>query len=182
MSARAFLISLLRYKAWADEGLIAGLARLEDESPNDEYYTAVSILNHAHIVDRIFVANLQRVRHAYTNTGTAEAPKLDDLSRAIKETDQWYIAYVERLGETELTEAIEFLFTDGTPGRMSREEMLGHVVTHAGYHRGEVGRILTQLTTSSPRDTFTGYLHEVEPARRALPGERHTTLPPEPVR
>ena len=182
MSAQALLISLFRYKAWADEGLITGLAKLDEGSSRDEYYTAVGILNHAHIVDRIFVANLQRVRHAYTKTGTAEVPKLEDLSRAIKETDQWYIEYLERLGETEFTEAIEFLFTDGMPGRMSREEMLGHVITHAGYHRGEVGRILTQLTASSPRDTFTGYLHEVEPARRGLPGEHHTTLPPAPAR
>ncbi|PCE24025.1 damage-inducible protein DinB [Paraburkholderia acidicola] len=182
MSAQGLLISLFRYKAWADEGLIAGLARLEEEAPDDEYYTAVSVLNHAHIVDRIFVANLQRVRHAYTKTETAEVPKLEDLSRAIRETDQWYVAYLERLDETELTEAIEFVFTDGTPGRMSREEMLGHIIAHAGYHRGEVGRILTQLTTSSPRDTFTGYLHEVEPARRGLPGEHRTTLPPVPAR
>ena len=85
----------------------------------------------------------------------------------MKETDRWYIDYVARLNPQELEESIEFTFTDGAPGRMSREEMLAHVATHAGYHRGEVGRILTRLTGSSPPDTFTGYLHQAEPARRA---------------
>ena len=104
--------------------------------------------------------------HEYVTTGTDNVPHLEELIQSIRDTDQWYIAYVESLSETDLTEVIEFSFTDGTPGRMSREEMLGHVIAHSGYHRGEVGRIMTQLTGSTPRDTFTGYLHEVEPARR----------------
>jgi uncharacterized damage-inducible protein DinB len=49
---------------------------------------------------------------------------------------------------------------------MSREEMLTHVVTHGGYHRGEVGRILAQLSVSPPWDTFAVYLHKTEPSRR----------------
>jgi hypothetical protein len=39
-------------------------------------------------------------------------------------------------------------------------------VTHAGYHRGEVGRIMWRLMGSSPPDTFTGFLHQDEPVRR----------------
>ncbi len=70
------------------------------------------------------------------------------------------------MSPAQLEEPLEFRFTDGTPGRMTRAEMPAHVVAHAGYHRGEVGQILTVLTSSSPRDTFTGFLHEAEPARR----------------
>ena len=121
MSAQALLISLFQYKAWADEELIAGLTQLGNGTPHAEYYTAVRILNHAHIVDRIFVANLQRMRHAYATTGTDEVPQPEDLFNAIKKTDQWYIEYVARLGRTQFNEAIEFPFTDGTPGQMSRE-------------------------------------------------------------
>src|SRR5262245_5228629 len=166
MSARTLLTSLFQYKAWADEGLFPGLADLDQAAYPAEYRTAVRILNHAHIVDRIFVANLQRLEHAYTRTGADGAPALDDLFNSVRETDRWYVGYVARLSAEELVEAIPFKFADGAFGRMSREEMLGHVIAHGGYHRGEVGRILTQLTNSSPPDTFTVYLHEVEPARR----------------
>jgi uncharacterized damage-inducible protein DinB len=160
------LKSLFQYKAWADDKLIAALSELGQVSSSPEHQTAVRILNHAHIVDRIFVANLQRTGHTYATTDADELPNLEALFSAIKETDAWYIDYVACLDDAQLMEAIAFTFTDGTPGRMSREEMLAHIIAHGGYHRGEVGRILTQLTASSPRDTFTGYLHEVEPMRR----------------
>jgi len=44
--------------------------------------------------------------------------------------------------------------------------MLTHVVTHAGYHRGEVGQIMKQLSIELPWDTFAVYLHRTEPSRR----------------
>ena len=148
MSTHTLLTSLFRYKAWADNGLMASLAELGADRPLDGVDTALHLLHHAHIVDRIFVANLQRQPHGYRATETPDLPP-----RAA-------------LFEDDAGESIEFLFTDGSPGRMSREEMLGHVLAHGSYHRGEIGRILTQLTGSSPRDTFTGFLHETEPERR----------------
>ncbi|MGO4333570.1 hypothetical protein AB4037_01570 [Labrys sp. KB_33_2] len=49
---------------------------------------------------------------------------------------------------------------------MSREEMLAHVVTHAGYHRGEIGRLLPQIVEAASVDVFAGYLHRSDPDRR----------------
>ena len=166
MTTQTLLNSLLRYKSWADEGPLEGLATLAEKAPQAEYEAAVRVFNHACIVDRIFVANLQRLDHGGTATGTDTAPPLRALAEAVRETDRWYVAYTARLSAQELAESIDFDFTDGAAGRMSREEMLGHVVTHAGYHRGEVGRIMWRLMGSSPPDTFTGFLHRAEPARR----------------
>jgi uncharacterized damage-inducible protein DinB len=69
-----------------------------------------------------------------------------------------------------------FNFTDGDKGYMTREEMLTHVALHGGYHRGEVGRILWQLSITPPWDTFAVYLHQADPARR-LQSERQP-IPP----
>jgi uncharacterized damage-inducible protein DinB len=44
--------------------------------------------------------------------------------------------------------------------------MLGHVITHGSYHRGAVGRIMSQVSVPPPRDTLTVYLHRSEPQRR----------------
>jgi uncharacterized damage-inducible protein DinB len=49
---------------------------------------------------------------------------------------------------------------------MSREEMLLHVVTHGGYHRGNVGEVLKSIAIDPPRDLYTKYLHLSEPDRR----------------
>ena len=51
-------------------------------------------------------------------------------------------------------------------GQMSRAEMLLHLVTHGGYHRGAIGRILVQCGITPPRDTLTTFLHRCEPGRR----------------
>ena len=61
---------------------------------------------------------------------------------------------------------IAFTFTDGGRGAMTREEMLFHVVTHDGYHRGEVGRMLKQIQSPLPWDTFAVFLHQDQPERR----------------
>jgi uncharacterized damage-inducible protein DinB len=80
--------------------------------------------------------------------------------------DRWYLGYLETATPELLSESVPFTFTDGDKGCMSREEMLAHVVTHGGYHRGEVGRIMAQHSVGLPWDTFAVYLHRTEPSRR----------------
>ena len=167
MSSKTLLLSLFRYKSWADDELLALMAGIENDIAEDQLDAILETINHAHVVDRIFASNIQKQKHDYRDTGTSDTPTLAELSAAITETDRWYLRYVEQLEQEELAETIPFTFTSGAPGQMSREEMLAHVITHGGYHRGEVGRIVTQLSKSSSPDTFTGYLHQAEPARRA---------------
>jgi len=163
MTAHSLLTSLLQFKADADKELAEALAALTAKTPTPEYQTAVRVLNHAHIVDRIFATHLQRRGHSYRANWSDDPPPVEQLSSDIQDTDRWYVDYVSRLGPEDLEETIDFVFTDGARGRMSREEMLAHVITHAGYHRGEVGRLMPEINA---RDLFTGYLHRSDPKRR----------------
>jgi len=167
MSSKTLLLSLFRYKCWADDELLALLAEIESELPDQQLGEILETINHAHVVDRIFASNVEKKKHAYRDTGTNNTPTLAELSKAIVKTDRWYLRYVEEVEPGALAETIRFAFTDGASGQMSREEMLAHVITHGGYHRGEVGRIVTQLSKPTSPDTFTGYLHRAEPARRS---------------
>ena len=106
------------------------------------------MLSHNHIVDRISAANLAPAEHGYTSPNTSHAPSLEELSAAIKTSDQWYIDYVLRLDEAQLAERIDFTFTDGLPDRMSREEMLMRVTAHGEYHRGQIS--LTRAARTAP--------------------------------
>jgi len=166
MSTSKLLASLFSYKAWANDELYAALAGLDEAKFPDQAHTAIRILNHIYTVDRIFVANLQGLKHDFAATNTSETPALADLRDAVRLTDRWYQDYISTLEPDALDESIEFIFTDGKPARMARAEMLMHVVTHGGYHRGAVGRIMAQLSVSPPRDTFTVFLHSTEPVRR----------------
>jgi uncharacterized damage-inducible protein DinB len=166
MSSASLLISLFQYKAWANQELFTELRRLDPATQQAELHAALRVLNHIYVVDRIFVANLQGQAHGYSATNTAETPTLDQLQQAVQATDVWYLDYVAGLSAEQLSERIVFSFTDGDAGRMSREEMLAHIVTHGGYHRGAVGRIMAQLEIAPPRDIYTKFLHQAEPKRR----------------
>lgn len=166
MSTASLLTSLLQYNAWANQELFAEVQRLDPRTQQAELHAAIRILNHIYVVERIFVANLQGISHSYSATNTAETPTLAALYQAVQETDRWYLDYTAGLSAEQLAERLHFSFVDGDQGCMSREEMLAHIVTHGGYHRGAVGRIMAQLALAPPRDIYTKFLHQTEPQRR----------------
>ena len=160
------LRSLLGYKAWANEELFAALAEVDAEKYPAEANTAIRILNHVYVVDCIFKAHLAGSAHGYAATNTKETPTLHALAAAVKEVDAWFLAYVNNLSSSSLQEQVQFVFTDGDAGLMSREEMLLHVVTHGGYHRGAAGQVMRTASVAPPRDLYTRFLHTAEPWRR----------------
>jgi uncharacterized damage-inducible protein DinB len=166
MTAQTLLNSLFQYKASVDEELLDALTRVSNNAPAENFHAALRVLNHAHIVDRIFAFNLQKRPHSYVASWNSRPPLLNDLASAMRETDRWYLDYVSRITTEELEEVVGFTFTDGGAGRMLREEMLAHVITHSGYHRGEAARLLPEIENTAMRDVFAGYLHRTEPQRR----------------
>jgi uncharacterized damage-inducible protein DinB len=155
---------LFRHKAWADDQLLNALAELGDGSAVTQL--AIKALSHSHVVDRILAAHLRGTDHGYSSANLAEMPALAELAEDIRNSDREYVDYVGGLGADELAEQIDFTFTDGAPGRMSREEMLMHVITHGVGHRGQVSAVMLLNSASPPADGFTTYLHKVEPRAR----------------
>ncbi len=160
------LISLFGFKSWADSELFALLATLPAEHA-EPLHACIRTLNHIHVVDRIFRAHLDAEPRPFDATNTKATPSLEQLRRDVEATDAWYREYVSTLPAAALREVLDFTFTDGDRGRMSREEILLHVLTHGGYHRGNVGQVLKSISVAPPRDLYTRYLHQSEPARRA---------------
>lgn len=155
---------LFRYKAWANDELLNALAGLGAESPVTAL--AIKALSHSYIVDRIFAAHLRGRAHAYTSPNSSELPTLAALSADMRKSDQEYVDYVSTLDRDQLAESIDFAFTDGAPGRMSREEMLMHVITHGVGHRGQVSALMLLNSLPAAKDGFTTFLHEAEASAR----------------
>jgi uncharacterized damage-inducible protein DinB len=159
------LKSLFAYEAWANSELFALLATLSP-SHAEHLHTCLRTLNHIYVVDRIFRAHLSGEPHPFDATNTKNTPLLSQLCGDAAATDAWYVEYVGRLTEATASEVVAFRFTDGDAGRMSREEILLHVITHGAYHRGNVGQVLKAISVAPPRDLYTKFLHASEPARR----------------
>lgn len=160
------LKSLFAYKAWANSELFDCLQSLTPGS-TEPLRTCLRTLNHIYVVDRIFRAHLENEPMSFAATNTSETPTLEALRRDVLATDSWYVDYIASLSELGQFEVLDFTFTDGDAGRMSREEMLLHVATHGGYHRGNVGQVLKSISIAPPRDLYTKYLHMSEPQRRS---------------
>lgn len=157
-------LRLFEYKAWANDELLAALATLDAES--NAVGLAIKALSHSYVVDRIFAAHLRRKPHAYVSANLSELPTLDDLSADIRKSDREYVDYVSTLEDGPLAERIDFAFTDGAAGRMSREEMLLHVITHGIGHRGQISAVMLLHALPPAKDGFATYLHEAEASSR----------------
>lgn len=160
------LQSLFAQKSWANNELFGVMATLAADPHPAEVHAAIRMLNHIHVVDRIFRAHLLGEPHGYAATNTDATPGLGELEFQVAETDAWFEAYASGLSADALQQRIEFHFTDGDAGTMTREEMLLHVITHGAYHRGNVGQMLKAISVVPPRDLFTKFLHLREPERR----------------
>jgi uncharacterized damage-inducible protein DinB len=158
--------SLFRFKSWADAELLEALGAIDAASHQAEHKAAVRTVNHLHVVDQIFRGHLQGAPHGFAATNTPHTPTLAELTQSVCTVDDWYVHYVDGLDDARLTEEVRFTFTDGDAGRMTRQEILMHVLTHGGYHRGAVGQVLRSVGISPPRELYTRFLHATEPQRR----------------
>lgn len=160
------LETLFAQKSWANHELFNALAAIPGDAHKEAITTAIRTLNHIYVVDEIFRAHLCGRQSQFTATNTPETPDLGQLHFSVAETDAWYLQYVKQLPTSEIDQVIQFRFTDGDTGEMTREEMLLHVLTHGAYHRGNVGQILKSISVAPPRDLLTKFLHMTEPERR----------------
>ena len=168
MSASTLLISLYEHKAWSNRELFAEIAKVDEAAHPDSRHLAIRILNHIHTVDQIFAGHLCGEPHGFTATNTETTPTLPELCASVERVDGWYLDHVRGLRPDQFEEILSFRFTDGDAGRMSREEILAHVVGHGSYHRGAVGMLMRQADVAPPRDLLTRYLHLHEPERREV--------------
>jgi uncharacterized damage-inducible protein DinB len=172
MSAEELLFRMFRYQAWANEEMLEAVKGLDAEHHAKERHAALRLMNHCLVVNKIFAAHLVGDSHGFPADNTPDTPGLEALRSDMAAVDRWYLDYVKAATPAQLSQSIPFAFTDGDNGYMTREEMLTHVVTHGGYHRGEVGRVLKQVAESSgpgiklPWDTYAVHLHRTEPERR----------------
>jgi uncharacterized damage-inducible protein DinB len=149
---------LVRCKQWADRGLYEVVTANIDRLDAEEASIVVRILDHIHVVDRIFQHHLQGVPHAFSAPRSEVMPDLATLAEAAREVDAWYVAHVDSRAPADFDEPLEFAFTSGAPARMTRGEILLHVCQHGAYHRGNAGILFQKKGIAPNRDAITDYL------------------------
>ena len=155
---------LTRYNAWSNRLMYDAVAALPAGEAVKErkslFKNMVHTLNHNYVIDRIFQAHLEGRPHGYGARNTPEHPPLDELWRAQQEVDAWYVAWSERVTPAELDAAVNFTFAGGGEGRMTRLQILLHLVNHTTYHRGFVADLFYQVPARPPTTDLPVYLRE----------------------
>ncbi|MFZ6654820.1 DinB family protein [Undibacterium sp. TJN19] len=163
----SILVSLFKYKAWANTELLTALEQFDAQRYPDKFLSMLHTLDHANVVDRIFQHHLMGTTGpAFMATHSDPVPGLSQLRETVSSTDTWYLQFISGISAERLQHRVYFNFIDGDKGTMSCEEMLMHVITHAGYHRGSIGQMIEDTGIGSPPDSLTKYLHRHEPERR----------------
>lgn len=160
--------TLMHYRRWATNGLNAVLAENLERMPADEQVLVRRLLDHIQTVDEIFSHNLEARPHGHRASRSAELPSFDALVSKARATADWYADYADALVPEEVDEVIAFSFANGEPASMTRGEMLLHVATHAGGHRGQVALLLQKNGIQPFPDRITDFLK----AEDAHPGRQ----------
>ncbi|MBT1065093.1 DinB family protein [Bowmanella sp. Y26] len=160
------LASAFSYKKWANSELLIFGERQLSQLPEADAIFFIRILNHTTVVDSLFISRILGEPEQYQADNTVETPTLAELRERMDKHDSWLVAYTESASQQELQREIAFQFVDGSRGRLSVEEILLHLLTHGSNHRGMASRVLASNGLDRPSDTFTRYLHQVEPGRR----------------
>ena len=154
------LTALFEYKAWANRGLYDALlaATPVAEEHAMTFATVTITLDHVSVVDQLFKTRIAGEPEPFEGIISPQLPSLAELRDTAAKTDAWYVDYVRDASQADLDEVLTFTFTDGDPGRMSRAEMLGHVLTHGNSHRGAIGPKLGEMKIKGTADMLTSYL------------------------
>lgn len=155
------LSQLMEYKLWLDMGLYQTLDSPSYAARPDALKQGLYWLNHIHTVDQIFKCHLIGVPHGFTSTVSDTFPSLPELRKSAETLDQWLIDYANQLDSTAAAQRIDFIFTDGDQGCMSRAEMLLHLATHGLCHIISTNQLLAQDGLPVPPVLLTSRLSKL---------------------
>jgi uncharacterized damage-inducible protein DinB len=149
---------LVGYKQWADRGLYDVVGRNLDRLDAQDAAIMLRILDHIHVVDRIFQHHLRGLPHTFRAPRSEAMPDFQVLASRMREIDDWYASYVRNLPESDFDQPVDFVFTNGTPARLRRGEIILHVCLHGTYHRGNAGIVLQKNGIAPNDDRVTDFL------------------------
>lgn len=162
---------LARYNAWADREIFDAVAALppgEAEKQRQTLFKSmIGTLNHNYVVDLIWRAHLEGKAHGFTGRNVVVHADLAALREAQESFDAWLIDWADAQSDASLAEIVDFTFISGKKGRVSRGDMLLHIVNHTTYHRGWVAEMFFEVPAHCPAADLPDFLIEAPEWQRA---------------
>ena len=130
------------------------------------FHTLIGTLNHIYLVDLRWQAHLEGRDHDFESLSLVLHEELPVLQRAQQSINHWYVDWSDRQSVQTLDEMVRLRFVGGEHGKMSRGDILLHVVNHATCHRGWIAEMFFEVPARNPKTDLSVYL-----AGLALPAQ-----------
>ena len=155
MKDKGYLQSLLAYNAWANGELYKVVRNMPPDEVAKERPTPLKSilvsLNHLLVVDKIWLAHMNKEKHGIDQLRTVLHENLDELWQARQAMDQTLQDYAAGLDDDALEEVVDYELLSGNKGSLSSAMILTHLVTHGSYHRGWIVDMLGQAGVQQPQ-------------------------------
>ncbi|MDC1134544.1 DinB family protein [Alphaproteobacteria bacterium] len=149
MLDKNYFLSLLDYNSWANNEFFKVIAELPEAEVNKQRQSFMNSirnsLNHLLVIDKIWLANMKKEKHVFTNLQTILFENMNDLWEEKKITENEIRGYVTTLNEDEMEEIIEFELIGGNKSSLPRFMIITHLITHGGYHRGIIAEMCGKI-------------------------------------
>ena len=149
MLDKNYFLSLLDYNSWANNQFFKVIVELPEVEVNKQRQSFMNSirnsLNHLLVIDKVWLANMKKENHAFTNLQTILFENMNDLWEEKKITENEIRGYVTTLNEDEMEEIIEFELIGGNKSSLPRFMIITHLITHGGYHRGIIAEMCGKI-------------------------------------
>lgn len=149
---------LIEHLRWADERVLASLRRAGAVPPK-----ALEIYAHVLGAEHVWLARLrgEQPRHAVWPALT-----LDECAALARDTHRGLVEFVSSLALSDLAREIAYTNSAGAAFRSRIDDVLTQVVTHGGYHRGQIA-LLVRGSGAEPQPTdYIAFVRGVPAATR----------------
>ena len=162
MADVAMIRRMVHYRAWADGLTFEAVKALPPGEATKErptlFKTMINTLNHNLVIDLIWQGHLEGRDHGFKARNVVPHPELGALWDAQQAVHRWYQDYAGMLPDQKFDEVVPFKFLSGVAGKMTRGDMLLHVVNHGTYHRGWVADMFFQVPAKNPSTDWPDYV------------------------
>ena len=156
------------YMAWADDVMLTTAQQMSDADllgPSDTLFGSIAgTFDHVLVVAEMFRAHLEGRDHSHRARQRDATLSFSEIAERLRSMNDYYVDLARRLPKAELAGVVAFRFVNGGEGRMTREDILLHLVNHATYHRGFVSTLLYPLGVKGRANDLTVFLRDVWPA------------------
>jgi uncharacterized damage-inducible protein DinB len=150
---RNYFTMLLRYSAWANRRVLAALR----EQPTTQA-EALPLFAHVLAAEHVWLSRLHGVpaRVAVWPTLT-----LEQCSELAEENASGYESYIACLSDGDLGTRVRYRNQAGQEFETPIADILKHVATHGGYHRGQVAKAMARSGGKSVNTDYIIFIREV---------------------